>query len=745
MANNKDYDYQLNLPVGTDFVYKINQLIRKLEKINENDLKVKVDLTGYITSLEIVRDFQKRLISGSNIKTINNQTLLGPGNIKIESEIKRNEFGNLIDLNTSAKNNIVSAVNELDRLIDDLTNSKANKSEVNSTINGINLEISNLRTLINNLSNSKANQSEVNTVKSDLNTVQNKVNTIASSYIKNVGYVESTGLFTFTLQDGTTKSIDLAIEKVVANFTYDSNTNNLILTLADGTKQTVPLTGLIDDFDGVDGQTIKVTVSSDNKISAEVKGKVIGEEHLTDALLNKINEGAGNSVVGPEKYLKDVEYNSSNGIITFTLQDDTKKQVDIPVEKTVKGFEVKRVIQRSGIPTDLTGYEVSVPNGFKCVSSLGKFNLEGSFSVKYYTATDYTWVDTFKSSLENFFVGYMYNSYLRSSSDSVSFLSNSQYYNAAGAGNDFYLTITGGTDTTNQQLIQWFVDNNATFTKNGQTLQGVSVLRLTLNDDTYLDIDLSTLKVDAYSKQESDDKFATKESLNTLNNTVVQNQNTNNTNYNNHENRIKNIETAYVKSVAYEPTAGIFTFTMQDSSVRTVDLAIEKVVTNFVYDESTKSLVLTLADGTKQTVPMSNLIKDYTGKNGDQIQVNISNNEISAILKDGSVTNDKLHNDVKNKIESNTQRITALENSGGSGGVAFVTSISEQVNISSSTWHTLVDEYAPYTHFATLTLTNSVEGKSIMELVNNQPILFAKHGFAIGEIVEANVVIVYSI
>lgn len=412
MPNINDYDYQLNLPIGTEFVQKINQLIKKLEKINENDLKVKIDLTGYITSLEIVRDYQKRLISGTNIKTINDQTILGPGNIKIESEVKRNEFGNLIDLNTSAKNNIVSAVNELDRLIDDLTNSKANKSEVNSTINSINLEISNLRTLINNLSNSKANQSEVNTVKSDLNTVQNKVNTIASSYIKNVSYVESTGLFTFTLQDGTTKKIDLAIEKVVANFVYDSNTNNLILTLADGTKQTVPLTGLVDDFDGVDGQTIKVTVSSDNKISAEVKGKVIGEEHLTDALLNKINEGAGSSVVGPEKYLKDVEYNSSNGIITFTLQDDAKKQVDIPVEKTVKSFEL---IQGGGTPTDLTGYTVIVPAGWSTSQGYGEFSLLGTYVLP--SSGD---VINFSDSYRNFKVGF-YND--RTSSNIITCLS----------------------------------------------------------------------------------------------------------------------------------------------------------------------------------------------------------------------------------------------------------------------------------------------------------------------------------
>lgn len=862
MPNINDYDYQLNLPIGTEFVQKINQLIKKLEKINENDLKVKIDLTGYITSLEIVRDYQKRLISGTNIKTINDQTILGPGNIKIESEIKRNEFGNLVDLNTSAKNNIVSAVNELDRLIDDLTNSKANKSEVNSTINSINLEINNLRTLINNLSNSKANQSEVNTVKSDLNTVQNKVNTIASSYIKNVSYVESTGLFTFTLQDGTTKKIDLAIEKVVANFVYDSNTNNLILTLADGTKQTVPLTGLVDDFDGVDGQTVKVTVSSDNKISAEIKGKVIGEQHLTDELLAKINEGAGSSAVGPEKYLKDVEYNSNNGIITFTLQNDTKKQVDIPVEKTVKNFEL---IQGGGTPTDLTGYTVTVPAGWSTSQGYGEFSLIGTYVLP--SSGD---VINFSDSYANFKVGF-YND--RTTNNIITCLSSvsgsNNYYTGS---NEIIINITGGASVTNQKLIQWFVDRNATFEKETNSI----TLRLTLNDDTYFDVNLELNgqgTVDAYTKEESDNRYASK---------IIENQTTNLTT------KVTNIENSYIKSVAYEPTAGIFTFILQDSSVRTIDLAIEKVVTNFEYvtnyvkkeptptdltgyavivpdgwsatagygkfnelgftlfvnesdvelgvfsgfaigyayspntgssfaykdyisldsgdsdsfgagsygdsfslkfsnisgtDTTNQSLIqwfvnnratftkdsagesgllLTLADGTSSFISLANFIKDYTGKNGDQIQINIINHEVSAILKDGSITNVKLADEVKNSFASketetkaNTletnlsnlqERVTSLEQnqgSGGNGGSAVSASIFESATVDD--FSALEEAQGPYTHFAEVTLTNSLDDKASVELLNNNAVLFATYGFAIASVSSGNVVTVYSI
>ena len=96
--------------------------------------------------------------------------------------------------------------------------------------------------------------------------------------------------------------------------------------------------------------------------------------------------------------------------------------------------------------------------------------------------------------------------------------------------------------------------------------------------------------------------------------------------------RVTNIENAYVKSVSYEEN-GVFKITKQDGSVQTVDLAIEKVVTNFVYNEITKALDLTLADGTIQSVPMTAFIDDYTGYAGNEVIVEIdSSNVISAKL-----------------------------------------------------------------------------------------------------------------
>lgn len=112
------------------------------------------------------------------------------------------------------------------------------------------------------------------------------------------------------------------------------------------------------------------------------------------------------------------------------------------------------------------------------------------------------------------------------------------------------------------------------------------------------------------------------------------------------------IKAKYIKEVAYAEDTGVFTFTLQDGTTKTVDLAIEKVVTNFEYAAESKELVLTLADGTQQKVPMTAFIDDYTvEENALQIQLAISaDNKISATIVDGSITEAKLSTDITEKL-----------------------------------------------------------------------------------------------
>lgn len=118
--------------------------------------------------------------------------------------------------------------------------------------------------------------------------------------------------------------------------------------------------------------------------------------------------------------------------------------------------------------------------------------------------------------------------------------------------------------------------------------------------------------------------------------------------------KVAAIEEAYIKSVSYVENTGVFTFVLQDGTSKQVDLAIEKVVANFTYSAEKKALILTLADGTTQEVPLSDFITDYTAKAGaNQVQVAISiDKEISATLVDGGVTEAKLESTLATKINN---------------------------------------------------------------------------------------------
>lgn len=106
--------------------------------------------------------------------------------------------------------------------------------------------------------------------------------------------------------------------------------------------------------------------------------------------------------------------------------------------------------------------------------------------------------------------------------------------------------------------------------------------------------------------------------------------------------RVETIEGAYVKSVVYTE-GGKFAITDQDGNVVNVDLDVEKVVTNFDYNQDTEKLELTLADGTVKEVSLSAFIDVYTAaKDAQEVQVNISGKEISASLVDGGVTTIKV-------------------------------------------------------------------------------------------------------
>lgn len=85
---------------------------------------------------------------------------------------------------------------------------------------------------------------------------------VVNAMVKDVTLDAKTGVLTVTLLNGTTKTFDLDIERVVTNFDITDD-NELVLTLADGTQKTIDLTRFV------------YTVASTDTVSMEIKDRVM--------------------------------------------------------------------------------------------------------------------------------------------------------------------------------------------------------------------------------------------------------------------------------------------------------------------------------------------------------------------------------------------------------------------------------------------------------------------------------------
>lgn len=100
--------------------------------------------------------------------------------------------------------------------------------------------------------------------------------------IKTVAYNDQTGVFTFTLWNGQTITIDTDLEKLAINFDYDDDPTsahyqNLVITLDDGTVKYVDMSALITQYEFDNTSTIAFTVGSGGKITANVvDGSITG-------------------------------------------------------------------------------------------------------------------------------------------------------------------------------------------------------------------------------------------------------------------------------------------------------------------------------------------------------------------------------------------------------------------------------------------------------------------------------------
>lgn len=101
-----------------------------------------------------------------------------------------------------------------------------------------------------------------------------------------------------------------------------------------------------------------------------------------------------------------------------------------------------------------------------------------------------------------------------------------------------------------------------------------------------------------------------------------------------------------VKSIDYDTETGVFVFTWQNGTTKTVDLNIEKIPVSFSMSPQ-GVITMTTDDGTTYTADVGSLIKTYTFSDSTEIDFTVTtdasgNKTVTAALKDGSIVGTKL-------------------------------------------------------------------------------------------------------
>ena len=94
---------------------------------------------------------------------------------------------------------------------------------------------------------------------------------MVNALVKDVTLDTNSGILTVILQNGTTKSYDLDIERVVTNFDINDQ-NELVLTLADGTVKTIDLTRFV--YSVASSATITMSINNRVMTASIVDGSV---------------------------------------------------------------------------------------------------------------------------------------------------------------------------------------------------------------------------------------------------------------------------------------------------------------------------------------------------------------------------------------------------------------------------------------------------------------------------------------
>lgn len=97
-----------------------------------------------------------------------------------------------------------------------------------------------------------------------------------------------------------------------------------------------------------------------------------------------------------------------------------------------------------------------------------------------------------------------------------------------------------------------------------------------------------------------------------------------------------------VEEILWDESNGTLTVVKMNGSQAVIDTKLEKLAVNFKYNPQTQQLIITLDDGTEQSVDLSSLITEYEFLDSDTIAFEIADGKVKAIVKNGSITEEHL-------------------------------------------------------------------------------------------------------
>lgn len=100
-----------------------------------------------------------------------------------------------------------------------------------------------------------------------------------------------------------------------------------------------------------------------------------------------------------------------------------------------------------------------------------------------------------------------------------------------------------------------------------------------------------------------------------------------------------------IKNIGVDEQTGVITITYYNNTTSTIQTTLNKIAVNFRYDFNTQNLLLTLNDGTVESISLADLIQINEFDDTSTVDFTVTNGRVSAIVPLGSIGDEHLRTD----------------------------------------------------------------------------------------------------